>query len=492
VPGDPTSDHAEKLLDVSDVIRGQHPIFFPRNTGREPAQFYFTYLLIKVFGLSLSFQTLKIGTALIGALAIPAVFLLATEVAGHLAGLVAAALFAVSKWPLEVARLGLRMPYASLAAALVLWLLLRYLRRGDRRDALACGLVLGMGLHGYTAFRAVPLLVVMLLSFALVVGRSDARRTAVDGGLLLGTALLACLPLAHYTIRHPDLVFYRAGTRIEFDGFDTLGTFGHNVLNALLAFNWRGDAGWVSSVRFDPLLDVVTAGALIAGIVLLCFRLAIRQDPLAFALLLSVPVLMLPSTVNISFPIENPSVPRLSAAMPAVFTIAALPFALLGERVQARRSRLIPAVALVSLSGIVFLTAEQSFVRYFREYRVQYHRSVPHTHEVVAALRSRAGRRVDLDDTYLLNRPFWLDGRNVALALGARDWYLQHDIGADRRLPARPNSRALLFVVNIADALRRSELRDRFPAGRYVLVHDDIPGHSFALYLVPAKAPPTR
>jgi hypothetical protein len=42
VPSEPYSDHAEKLLDVYDVLQGKTSIFFARNTGREAMQFYLT------------------------------------------------------------------------------------------------------------------------------------------------------------------------------------------------------------------------------------------------------------------------------------------------------------------------------------------------------------------------------------------------------------------------------------------------------------------
>jgi hypothetical protein len=281
VPGDPTSDQAEKLLDIRDVDDGQHPIFFARNAGREPAQFYFTYVLMKVFGLSLSFGTLKLGTALIGVAAIVAVLLFASEVAGRFAGVTAAALFAVSSWPVATARIGLRFPYAPLAAALALWLLLRYLRHGDRRDALARGVVLGLGLYGYTPFRVVPLLALLLLGLALVVRRHDhayVRRAAADGGVLFGGALIASLPLLHYAVRYWEVFSYRAATRTEIQSFgNAVETFADNTVNGLLAFNWRGDRAWIVSVPFDPLLDLVTAGALLAGLVLVCYRTA-RRD----------------------------------------------------------------------------------------------------------------------------------------------------------------------------------------------------------------------
>jgi hypothetical protein len=64
VPFDMTSDHAEKLLDVQDVLNGSSSIFFTRNAGREPIQFYLTAVLVKVFEMDLNFTTLKFGMAL--------------------------------------------------------------------------------------------------------------------------------------------------------------------------------------------------------------------------------------------------------------------------------------------------------------------------------------------------------------------------------------------------------------------------------------------
>ena len=68
IPPEMVSDHAEKLLDVSDVLNGQLHVFFPRNTGREAFQFYWTALMVKVFNTGVSFMALKLGTTLIGLL----------------------------------------------------------------------------------------------------------------------------------------------------------------------------------------------------------------------------------------------------------------------------------------------------------------------------------------------------------------------------------------------------------------------------------------
>ena len=89
VPPEPFSDHAEKILDVYEVSQGQTRIFFPRNTGREAFQMYWTLLVSRIFGTGLSFISLKIGTVLLGLFTLPYMFLLGKEIGGKRVGLFA-------------------------------------------------------------------------------------------------------------------------------------------------------------------------------------------------------------------------------------------------------------------------------------------------------------------------------------------------------------------------------------------------------------------
>lgn len=504
VPRDPTSDHAEKLLDIYDLTLGQRPIFFPRNTGREPGQFYITFGLMRLFGLPLQFETLKLGTALIGVLAIPAVFLFAREVGGTRVGLIAAALFAISKWVVNTARMGLRFPYAPLPTALVLWLLWRYLRRGDRRDALWCGIVLGLGLHGYISFRIVPLVVPVVLGVAFVVDprwRRDWRRLTIDGGLIALTALIVVLPLAHYALQHPDQVWYRVATRAA-DSERTLGTIGElggiflrNNWNALLAFTWRGDETIVNAVQFDPFLDIVTGAALLAGVLIVGYQTMVRRAPRSIPLLIATPVLMLPSTLSLAFPNENPSANRIGTVAPVIFTIAALAVAYLIEQIWRRDQPLRFARRAiwrgVMLVGVIVgggLATQQNFVRYFRDYDRQYRSFVPNTHEIADNVRrQQAARNIQLADTYVLAYPYWLDGRNLALELGDLSWQRDHDLPGEAELPEQTNGQAMLFVLNVEDVQRETELTERFPDGQYLAVTATPPGRDFALFVVPSR-----
>jgi hypothetical protein len=500
VPGDPTSDHAEKLIDTRSLLDGERPIFFPRNTGREPAQFYFTFALMRLTGLPLQFDTLKIGTAIIGTLAIPAVFLLAREIGGRWTGLMAAALYAVGSWPVNGARMGLRFPYGPLPAALALWLALRYLRRGDRRDALLCGLVIGVGLHGYISFRIVPLAIALLLLLAPLVDqrwRTNWRRLIIDGALLVGTAFIAVLPLLRYSVSHPDEVWYRVATRVSdaetaTGGWrDQLITFAGNNRNALLAFNWRGDSTVVNAVRYAPFLDTVTGAALIAGLTIALYLAVRGRSPRMLLLLASIPVLLLASTLNLAFPHENPSANRMGVAAPVIFTIAALPLGYLaGGRKDLREPeemrRVHPGARLLvwSFLGMLLLTAaRQNYVHYFHDYAAQYRNTVPNIREIAESIRQQD---VPLDQTYVLAYPHWFDGRNLALALGDLDWQADHDLPSDQPLPD-DSRRPLLFLLHPDDDSRQRELEAAFPTGRYQVSASTTPGKDWAFYLVPAQ-----
>ena len=82
IPPHPGSDHAEDLLNIADLARGERPVFFPRNTGQAPLPFYFEYLLHRL-GLPIDYLTLKISTALIGMLAIPAMYVVGASSAAR-------------------------------------------------------------------------------------------------------------------------------------------------------------------------------------------------------------------------------------------------------------------------------------------------------------------------------------------------------------------------------------------------------------------------
>ncbi|HEY7033764.1 MAG TPA: glycosyltransferase family 39 protein [Thermomicrobiales bacterium] len=499
-PLDPTSDHAEKLLDVTDVLHGKRPIFFERNTGREPTQFYFTAAYLRITHLPTNFTTLKLGTAFIGTLAIPLVYLLATELAGRTTGLFAATLYAIGTWPVEIARAGLRFPYAPLATAAVLWFLLRWMRTRDRRDALLCGLGLGVGLYGYTPFRIVVLSVGLGLLLALVTSATTAQRRRVVGdGLLIGaTAAVVFVPLGRYALEHREMFWYRAGGRLTGDNggnafaalVDHISVFLRNNWNAALGFNWRGDSTFVNAVTYAPMMDLVTGALFLAGLTVVLAQIAFRRDVRAVFLLAAFPLLLLSSTLAIAFPWENPSVNREGPAAPFAFTIAALPLAVLVRRLRAglgsTRGYLVAAPAIAVLIGVA---AVRGFDQYFHDFDRQTRASVPNTTEIAQAIRGAAVVGVSPDDAYVIDAPYWLDIRNIGIALGDIDWGPAHNVRVGDPLPTLSSSRPLLLILKGDDQTRLAEVERAFPWGHVTRYPTEVPSHAFVTVWVPAPTP---
>jgi len=216
VLGEMFSDHAEKLLDVNDVLNGKFPVFFIRNTGREFFQFYWTAFLAIVFKTGISFMSLKIGTALAGFLTLPYIYLLGKELRNKWVGILAFLFAGIAYWPNVISRVGLRFPFYPMFAAPALFYLIRGLRQKRRNDFIYSGIALGLGLHGYSSTRFLPVVVVIAVILFLIHKQSKGiRNQTVNAFIILVIAsFILFLPLFKYTMVNPEAVSYRMMTRL--------------------------------------------------------------------------------------------------------------------------------------------------------------------------------------------------------------------------------------------------------------------------------------
>lgn len=427
LPPEMTSDHAEKLLDVRDVLNGMRPIFFPRNTGREPAQFYVTALLAGPLGLGLSYMALKVGTALVSWLTVA---LTMWAVRWGLGGsrrlaLLTGLLLAISKWHVAISRVGLRFPYTPLATALVLGFLWRAVRFNHTRDWVLTGLALGLGLHGYTATRIVPLLVAVAFAVAFLWARPP--RTAWPDWFLRGalaplSTVIAFVPLLRFSLEHPDLFWYRSTSRmasgIAEPGMDV---FLLNLKNAALAFHLHGDSAWPNAVLGDPFLDRITGVLFVIGIALVLVNL-IQRPRIEWAVaLLGLPILILPSVLALAWPNENPSVVRMGGALPIVMLLSALPLDTMLQRAS-RHARHWRLLALAGTTILILWAAVLNWQTYFVTYRAQYAQSSWNSSEIAQEILAVAPYVGGVEHVYIFSYPHWVDTRNVAFNMKNPDW----------------------------------------------------------------------
>ncbi len=473
VPPEMTYDHGFNLLDVRELLRlPERPVFFPRNMGREPAFFYWTAAVIRLTGMEVGLDGLKLASALVGLLTLPGVYLLTREVYGRWVGFWAALFTAVASWPVILSRLGLRCAMSILASAWVFYFMMRGLRSGHRNDFLWLGLILGAGLYTYTAFRIVPLAAALCWAVVwLAARRHDLGRRLRWQNLALTvlTALLVFIPLAGFALTYPEPFWKRTSWYLDqHPDIPRSGlVFLRNLVNLALMFHWRGDTVAISTLPGEPVLDPILGGLLILGTVIAFGRTVRRQDRdvLTLGLMVAGAVSLLPSALVLSHPGENPSVMRTSNAIPVVFAIAALPVGLWVQgiwRASLRRGSRILTGAATALLVIALLgvNGHRVFVRYAESYRG----AVLDIGEVTSAIRSFEKVIGSAERAYAIACRGWLDPQVIASELGVPRW--PNCLKSAEEAAAHPREEARMYILYPYDDENLQRLQELFPECR--------------------------
>ncbi|NJD60983.1 MAG: hypothetical protein FIA98_16435, partial [Anaerolineae bacterium] len=489
VPPEMVSDHAEKLLDIWDVLHGQTQIFFPRNTGREAIQMYLTAGIIKLLHTGYTYLSLKIGTVLVGLLTLPFVYLLGKELGNRRVGLFALLFAGFGYWPNVISRVGLRFPLYPLFVAPTLFYLMRGLRTGRRNDFILSGLALGIGLHGYTPIRILPILVLIVVGLFLLHPQARGRRLQVFTGLmvLILISLLVFLPLLRFAIEYPSLFDYRAFSRLGESERSLPGPalliFIKNLWNASTMFFWSDGNIWVHSVTNSPALDVISAALYFLGVVLLLVRYIRRRTWQDLALLISVPVLMLPSILSLAFPDENPALNRAGGAIVPVFVIIAIALDGLMSGIEQRMpsksgSRFSWGLAI----ALIFFSALGNYDLVFNQYQRAYVLASINSSEMGSVIRDFGELYGGMNNAYVVPYPYWVDTRLVGMNAGdpTRDMAIMPDqIDNTVNFP-QPK----LFIINPQDQADLKLLYELFPHGTVSSYNSQV-GKDFYIYMVP-------
>ena len=494
VPAEPFSDHAEKILDVYDVSIGQSHIFFPRNTGREGFQMYLTAAVAAVFGTGLSFLSLKIGTVLCGLATLPYMYLLGKEIGNRKVGLIALVITGIAYWPNVISRVGLRFPLYPLFVAPVLYYLIRGLRRSWRNDFILAGFFLGLGLHGYSPFRIMPILVVFAIFLYLLHRQSVDNRKQVWGwlGLLVITSLFVFLPLLRYWLQNPDTFAYRAFSRLGSLEQTLPGgwwqIFLNNTWNALKMLNWSDGEIWVHSVPFRPALDLVSAGFFILGLILLFIRYLRERNWLDLFLILSIPLLMLPSILSLAFPAENPALNRAAGAFIPVFLIIALAVEGLLEGIRSVIARNSGKYLAWSVAGILLvISASQNYDLVFDKFAQQFRMNSWNSSEMGQVIKQFEQTYGSSDNTWIIPYPYWVDTRlpGVWAGIPNRDFAVwSENLQETLSIPG-----VKLFIYNTEDIQNADLLQSYYPQGSTSRFASKTPNHDFMIFFVPEQQP---
>ncbi len=489
VPSEMVSDHAEKLLDIWDVLHGQTGIFFPRNTGREAIQMYLTAGIIQVLHTGYSFLSLKLGTILAGLLTLPYLYLLGKELGNRRVGLLAVLFAGIAYWPNVISRIGLRFPLYPLFVAPTLYYLIRGLRTSNRNDFLLAGLALGIGLHGYTPIRILPIIVLVAVGLYLLHPQARGKRLQVISGLmvLVLVSLVVFLPLLRFALENPTIfnlrAFSRVGTAERALPGPVLLVFLKNLWNASIMFFWSDGTVWVHSITNSPALDVISAALFFLGLGLISLRYIRRRTWQDLFLLLSVPLLMMPSILSLAFPDENPALNRAAGALIPVFILVAI--ALDGLMAAFEKHLSTKPGRNYAWGVALFLAMISAMLNYdlvFNQYARSFQQSAWNTSEMGEVIREFGALYGSTNTAYVVPYPYWVDTRLVGMIAGdtTRDFAIQPDqLAATLNIP-QPK----LFLLNPQDETGLNLLRHLFPQGIASNYASKV-GKDFYIYMVP-------
>ena len=490
VPPEMVSDQAEKLLDINDILHGITPVYFLRNTGREVLHFYLTAAYMAIFNLDVSFLNLKAVAVFANLLTLFFIYLLGKEFGNKWVGLGAAVFAGMAYWPLLFTRLALRIPYYPLFVAPVMYFMLRGLRRQQINDILLAGLFLGLGLHGYTPFRIVPIFVVLgMLIYSL--HKPSKHRSLVSLFILVLIAfmsLIVFLPLLRYWLANPDLFSYRAFSRLTGMevGFQQhpLVIFLQNFWKASVMFFWDNGVIWAHSIPGRPALDVVTGALYFLGVAGLLVRYIRKRSWMDLFLLVSIPLLLMPSILSLAYPGENPSLNRTAGAVVPVFVAVGMALEAFGRSLKERlEGKLGRSILVLVVTVLLIWSADNNFDLVFNQYYRIYRASSWNTSEIGRVAGFFIESLGSPESTYVVGYPHWIDSRLVAINAG----YAGYDFAIlPEQIPETASDPSpKLFFLNVNDGENLQKLRETFEYGILSQYDSDVENKDFMLFFVP-------
>jgi 4-amino-4-deoxy-L-arabinose transferase-like glycosyltransferase len=420
VPPGLTHDEAAHLHDAKRIWEGYRPIYLTSAYGREPLYDYATAPLVGLLGMRV--VTGRLASAMWGTALVGLLYAWVARAFDRPTAALAAALMALSFWPLSTSRQILRsvaMPTLLTAAVLLFWQAVypahpvrsvgaplggRFARldfgeplglsvkgvtgRHQHSLFLLAGAVLGLSFYAYMPARATWLVPTLFGLGLALTDRPRWRRVRVGLGLMFLTMALVAAPLLVYLAAHPELEVrveeLTAPLQALWEG--DAGPLWARIRETLPLFSHHGDVHWMYNIPGRPLLPPVLAALFYLGLLTVVYGALHRRRPAYVLLSLWLLLGVAPALVT---GLESSAL-RAIAAQPAVFTIVALPPVALGRRLllasrssgwlQLGRWAQVGAISLtlMSLALLGLGTAHDYFQVWanYRDTRVAYHTHV--------------------------------------------------------------------------------------------------------------------
>ncbi|HET6316626.1 MAG TPA: glycosyltransferase family 39 protein, partial [Chloroflexota bacterium] len=359
-------DEADSVLQARRFVQDGRYTPIADVFGRDASLFY--YLVGAVLQLVHDPVLAVRGTAaVLGALNAPLVYLLGRELWGWRLGVVAGVLLALSRWHVDISRLGMTAIQGAVFATLAFWLVARAVRTQRWTDAAWAGAALALGVHGYIAFRPLPFVAIVLIAYAALQYRWRPRFLASRGGILVGAFALVALPLLIFALQDPTSFNGRMTQTLIFSQdapqAQKLADLWSNLQKHALMFHVHGDMNGRHNLPGWPMLDPLTAVLAMLGLAWLVLHLFDWRSWLLFGW-----GIVAMSGGVFTLPFEAPQAFRTIAVTPVLVLMTALALLLVADRLSLGRQRaLMTGVSIVVAFGIGLLNVHTFFARQMQD-----------------------------------------------------------------------------------------------------------------------------
>lgn len=338
------NDEAWTGINAREVLRDGWigPYLYPSGLGQPAGPVYFTALLFTV--LPQDTFVLRLSMALLGVATVGLTYLAVAEMFDRPTALLSAVLLAAMPWHLHLSRTGFMVGAWPCIEMAILWALFRARRRPSTLRYAGVGLLLGLGVYTYNAYLLCVPVVMLPLAYDLVAAHDpeERRRVTIRMTILGLTAVWAASLMVGYAATHQEYFWHQRDVSVFSSvNWREAGWSGRVGILAARGSEWasglvlggRPDSGDGLAAHGHPLIDPLTSGAAVAGMLLAARR---WQRP-EYGVLLAA-VLLLPFGALLTT--DDGLYRRTFALAPLLATLAALPLVALWQWSGRRRAPL--------------------------------------------------------------------------------------------------------------------------------------------------------
>jgi hypothetical protein len=277
-------DEAVNGIDAIGAINsGNYEWFYTANNGREGLFMNMVALCFQLFGVSV--MSLKLPAILCGTLVVLGTYLLTKELftAFFPAGrkeriaLIAGYLVAVSFWAINFSRISFRANMLPLVLVFTFYFLFKGLRTKKWWDFAFGGLIFGIGLHTYIAFRIAPAILIVMLASFLFSRKKFLQDYWKHILIFVAFTIVSAAPILYTFFLHPEFLESRSASisvlAPEVNGGQPVQTFLRSLAFSLIKYNFWGDQNWRHNYPPYPILDIISGTAFLFGLIYSVLRL---------------------------------------------------------------------------------------------------------------------------------------------------------------------------------------------------------------------------